>query len=673
MTRDRSLDGVRDIRHTQLFGEIESFYGALHAPGEERVTDAADVALSPDGRFAAFTGTLYKDLSTAPATRICLLELESRELRVLPAVCGNDRLPRWSPDGSQLAFVSDRAEAGNFQLYLVRPNAGSLAESTPRVNGVVEYLRWSPDGKHLLLGVAGFGADLAGCQGGAKVMSSAEDLPAWTPELDTGDGGNLWRTLHVLDVAEHKTHIVSAEGLNVWESTWLGNDDVAVVTTNSHAEGSWYRARVQKLNLASREIAELYAPADQIGLPVASRSGRHLALIEAVCSDRIVVAGDIVLIDSVTGTRRLLDTRSVDVTHMEWRDEDNLAYCGIRGLETVLGDVHLPSGVATERWRSREFTIGGWYPSITTRGLDGTVAIREAYDVPPEVVTIRDGKAKVILSLATPATQRRSFNKATIEPFEWRARDGMEMQGWLVRPHGKGPFPLVMDIHGGPAWCARNRWQGRLRGAKVLADHGIASIYPNPRGGSGRGREFARAVVGDMGGEDGHDCLTAIDALVAAGIADPKRLGVTGISYGGYLSCWLITQDDRFAAAAPISCVSNWYSYHRTTQIQEFGRLFLAPDASEAGGLFHARSPVMFAHRVRTPTLQITGAHDQNTPPTQALEFHRSLLECGVSSVLATYPTAGHGVRGFPEVMDATTRYVGWMLRHFGEMETKSC
>jgi dipeptidyl aminopeptidase/acylaminoacyl peptidase len=198
----------------------------------------------------------------------------------------------------------------------------------------------------------------------------------------------------------------------------------------------------------------------------------------------------------------------------------------------------------------------------------------------------------------------------------------------------------------------------------VLADHGVASLYPNPRGSSGRGREFARKVVGDLGGEDAQDCLTAVDALVAAGIAHPKRLGVTGISYGGFLSCWLITQDSRFAAAAPISCVSDWYSYHRTTQIPDFDQLFLDPGSAQAGGKFHERSPVMFANRARTPTLQLTGAHDQNTPPTQALEFHRSLLEHGVRSVLATYPTGAHGVRGFPEVMDATTRYVGWMLHH---------
>jgi dipeptidyl aminopeptidase/acylaminoacyl peptidase len=169
-----------------------------------------------------------------------------------------------------------------------------------------------------------------------------------------------------------------------------------------------------------------------------------------------------------------------------------------------------------------------------------------------------------------------------------------------------------------------------------------------------------------MGGEDTYDYLTGLDALVVNGTADPKRLGVTGISYGGFMSAWLITQDTRFAAAAPISCVSNWYSQHRTSQIPHFDAMFLKGGPDQPGGHYFERSPAMHASRVRTPTLQLTGALDQNTPPTQALEFHRSLLEHGVESVLVTYPTAGHGIRSFPEVLDATTRYVGWFLKYLG-------
>jgi len=201
---------------------------------------------------------------------------------------------------------------------------------------------------------------------------------------------------------------------------------------------------------------------------------------------------------------------------------------------------------------------------------------------------------------------------------------------------------------------------GRQRGAELLAAAGYAVFYPNPRGSSGRGQDFAGRVRGDMGGADTHDYLSGLDALVARGIADPEKMAVTGVSYGGFMSAWLITQDERFAAAVVISPVTNWYSQHRTSQIPFFDELFLEPGASAPGGLFFDRSPAFFADRVNCPTLVLTGDLDKNTPPTQALEFYNSLLEHGTETALVRYPGAGHGARRFPEQMDLMARALDW-------------
>lgn len=130
------------------------------------------------------------------------------------------------------------------------------------------------------------------------------------------------------------------------------------------------------------------------------------------------------------------------------------------------------------------------------------------------------------------------------------------------------------------------------------------------------------------------------------------------------MSAWLITQDQRFAAAVPISPVCNWYSQHFTSQIPFFDEMMLEGSPYEADNLYFQRSPVMQAGKVTTPTLQLTGDLDQNTPPTQALEFHRALLESGVESLCTFYPRAGQGIRNFPNVLDHTTRKVAWFLRH---------
>ncbi|MBL8270263.1 alpha/beta hydrolase family protein [Steroidobacter sp.] len=654
----------RDIRQTELYGKVCDYFRILNGVGLDRIVDAADITASPDGHSVAFTGTLHEDLARAPVTRVCLLELSSRQHTRIQAGEGSDRLPRWSPDGKSLAFISDRAQAGNYQLYLARGDGGEV-RAAPAVDGIVEALQWSPDGQHILLLVAGFGADLAGCQGGHTTLSrsGAAQLPAWMPIVDSGDAADLWRRIFVVRVEEMQATALATDGINCWEATWAGNDRIAAVTSDSHSEGSWYRAQLTSFGLKGAETRVLYTPSDQIGVPAGSPSGRAIALIEAVCSDRLIVAGELRLIDTATGEVRAIDTANVDVTHVAWRSDRHLMFVGHRAFETVIGEVYVETGECVEQWSSIERTFGNWYPAIWPLTSGGCVAIGEAYDVAPEIVVVRDGRYDVVASL--DARPPGEIKRAHIAPIKWQGRDGLEIHGWLVKPDVAGPMPVVMDIHGGPVWCHRNRWQGRLRGAKLFTDHGIAVFYPNPRGSSTRGREFARLVAGDMGGEDTYDYLTGLDALVANGTADPQRLGVTGISYGGFMSAWLITQDTRFAAAVPISCVSNWYSQHRTSQISYFDTTFLTGRPDQPGGHYFERSPAMFTSRVRTPTLQLTGALDQNTPPTQALEFHRSLLEHDVESVLLTYPTAGHGIRSFPEVLDATTRYVGWFLKYF--------
>jgi dipeptidyl aminopeptidase/acylaminoacyl peptidase len=662
----------RDIRAAPIYREVERFYESLYAPGTDTVTDASELSVSPDGRRIHFTGTLYSNKAEPPVTRVVCFDRGSKRLEVRPPSGTSDRLPRCSPDGQSLAYLSDPLSPGDFQLFIQRGTEASRA--LPPLDGVIESLEWSPDGAHLLLGVAGRGADLAGCQGGGTTARAQEEAPDWAPRIETGDADNLWRHAWIVDVVSGVGRRVGPERLNVWESCWLGGSDIACVVSDSHSEASWYQARLARIDIATGAVAELHRSPDQLGIPAASARGDWLAVIEAVCSDRMIVAGTLVLIETCTGTRRRIDTLGTDVTHAVWRRDEALLYAGIRGLETVLGEIDPWTGKVRELWSERQRTCGGWYPQLAPLPAGGAVVVGESFSTAPEIAAIdSDGHYRVLKSLAatsrgaTPAAGAATRDGVTVEFCAWSGRDGLKIEGILIKPSGDGPWPLVMDIHGGPVWACRNRWQGRLRGARVLADHGVASLYPNPRGSSGRGAEFARRVKGDMGGEDTYDYLRGIDALVERGITHPARLGVTGISYGGFMAAWLVTQDARFAAAVPISPVTDWFSQHRTSQIPYFDSLFLDGAPAAADGLFFRRSPVMYAERVRTPVLQLTGELDQNTPPTQALEFHRSLLEYGRTSVLATYPTSGHGIRSFPQVVDATARYVAWFLEHFSK------
>jgi dipeptidyl aminopeptidase/acylaminoacyl peptidase len=150
---------------------------------------------------------------------------------------------------------------------------------------------------------------------------------------------------------------------------------------------------------------------------------------------------------------------------------------------------------------------------------------------------------------------------------------------------------------------------------------------------------------------------------VASGIADTRRVGTMGVSYGGFMTSWLITRTERFAAAVSMSPVNEWRSMHYTTYFPDFDRLFLQDEPSHVGGQYDARSPLLFAARVRTPTLHTTGALDEATPAAQALAFHHALLEHGVPSALAIYPEEGHSVRRYPAIIDRCARVVAWFER----------
>ena len=248
----------------------------------------------------------------------------------------------------------------------------------------------------------------------------------------------------------------------------------------------------------------------------------------------------------------------------------------------------------------------------------------------------------------------------------WDAQDGLEIQGWLLLPEGNRPHPTIMCIHGGPVWHWRPLWLGRSRDFPflMLLKRGYAIFFPNPRGSSGRGVNFARLVYGDLGGADARDLLVGLDALVQRGLADPSRLGVTGGSYGGFMTSWLVTQDRRFAAAVAVAPHTNQVSEHLLSNIPHFVALFLADKYNNPNGRYFDRSPIMHAHKASTPTLNICGALDRCTPPEEAMQFHNALLENEVKSVYVSYPQEGHGVQKFPAAIDYAARIVSWFKDH---------
>lgn len=646
----------RDLRGTDTWKLVEEHFGRLHGPALGSPHRLLEPSVSADGSRIAVTGFVYDKLEGLPRQGVFLVD--GTELRPLSAPYASSRYPRVSPDGASLAFLSDRNERGRFQLFLLRSGTLGEAEATPEIPGTVEYCLWSPDASKVLLGVAGLGADLAGGQGSGTTYRPAEDLPAWMPRVEAGPAEESWRSLWVYELSTGAVRRLSPNGLNIWEAHWSGSDSVVAIASDGPEEGAWYSAVLYRLDLTGDlALGELFRSEVQLGLPAGSPDGALLAVVEAVCSDRWVVAGDL-LVGAAGGPLERVDTVGVDVTATQWIDEHRLGILGIRGLETVAAIYDARTEKTTELWASTETSCGTRYPEGAWTADGRVVVVEEGYDHPQEVVVIGDG-TEARASLAHAGTDYLQSVAGKAESVHWTAPDRLRLEGLLCRPAGDGPFPLIVNIHGGPVWAFRNLWSLFYAWTPLLVSQGYAVLNPNPRGSAGRGQDFARMVFGDMGGADTWDFTSAVDHLVESGVADPARVGLIGGSYGGYMSSWLVTQDPRWAAAVPVSPVTNWYSQHFTSNIPYFDALFLDSDP-ELAGKFHDRSPVAHASKVRTPCLNVAGSLDRCTPPTQAQEFHQALLEHGVESALVVYPEEGHGVRSLPALIDFCTRVVDW-------------
>ena len=653
---------ARDIRSSAEFSAVVRFYDALFAPGRDHVYAAPDLAAEPGGSRAIFAGLSFRStLADGPSSRLYRVDLTSGD--VSPFGPDGARLPRPSPMGAATAFVQPDEDGGEVLVLAAPDGSGARAYA---VDGLIEQIDWSPDGARLLLVVAGRGADLAGCQGGYAMKAKPEG-PDWLPEVRCDEGEDLWRTLWVMEVATGAPSRLSAEGSNIWEASWCGLDAIAAVRSDHHSEGSWYRSTLVLVDAATGAESELYRPQDQIGLPRGAPGGGHVAFVEAVCSDRGLVCGALKVASLGAGDVRVLHTAGVEVTSVTWRSAETLHFAGQDGFETVVGDIGLTDAKHSEVWRTAEATCGEWHPSAQPLPNGESLAVTEAYIQAPRLTILSPAGARPIRDFAAPGATAAMQACGSIGPYIWSAPDGLEIQGWLVVPdRASGPLPLVLDIHGGPVWAHRNRWVARTRTTPLLVQQGCAVLYPNPRGSSGRGQAFARLVRGDMGGADTGDLLSAIDALVAERRVDPARVACTGASYGGFMAAWLMTQDPRFAAAAPISPVVDWFSQHGTSQIPWFDTYFLEDSPTNPTGRFFTRSPCMFVDRVRTPCLVMAGALDRNTPPGQALELHQGLLEHGGESVLVTYPKDGHSLRGYPAYLDTAARILNWFAPRLG-------
>ncbi len=630
-----------------------------------------DVQIAPDGHAAAFGVEAIREDRKGYVRSIWLATVGG-EPRPLTSGAAKDTTPRWSPDGRSLAFLSDRS--GTTELWLMPVAEGGEARPLTRLGGGVGEAVWSPDGTRLA-----FVARRAPEGAPAPNPLHADDVKVFRRPRYKFDGQGLlhperhgqigWIALS--DPTEvhwvtggpydHQSPAWSPDGHRIaFSATRVDDPDHAPFSDIWVADDN-----------GLRKLTESLGPAHD---PAWSRDGRSIAYIGHEEGMEQLALPHVYLVNAAGGERRRdLSPGGLDAYLGNGIVSDFRVGGGIPALAfTAAGDevllpvtpgrtVHLLA-LKTDGSGATRTALGGMrhlfalsYASDMTRYAAGIATATEPGDL---YFGRLDGDERRATHL------NPDLLVAEPEHFQFRARDGQQVDAWLMKPPGMAaPAAAILNVHGGPGLAFGESF---FFEHQLLAAAGYAVIYCNPRGSGCYGRDFQRAIDNAWGTKDFEDCMDCVDAALArCPSIDPARLGVCGGSYGGYMTNWITGHTDRFACAVTDRCISNLMSQ---MLYSDFGfRRRGRPDPWADPDGYLAQSPIMSVHHVRTPTLIIHSEQDHRCPMGEGELWYNALSRLGVETVFVRYPDESHsmGRIGRPDHrLDRFSRYLDWFTGH---------
>ncbi len=553
--------------------------------------------------------------------------------------------PTWSPDGSRLSFTLRTPGSHARSVYAVAPDGGGLVKSLD-FNGTIEELRYGPSGALAMLATADAAKEIGATEAGAPVAGDlAEASPA--QRIAVLESGSL--------------RFVSPPELFVYEYDWRPHGEGFVGTASpGDGDNNWWTAKLYGFSENGSNARILYSPANaqqQLATPKVSRDGRTIAFIVGLMSDFGSTGGDVYTIPvDGGGAVDVTPGMRASATDLTWRCDGHLQVQRLAGDQTQfvdLGDAR-GSGAGRVLWSGSE-SFGNRAGEISLACPSGVTATEhESFTIPPEIVTGTVGNWHPLSS--ANAGYRLA---ARVRSLSWKS-DGFDVQGWLLLPEQvEGKLPMVTIVHGGPAAAVQPTFAGPGL-LRSLLERGYAAFLPNPRGSFGQGERFTSANVRDFGYGDLRDILAGIDAAEKAAPIDAERLGITGGSYGGFMTMWAVTQTQRFKAAVAAAGISNWLSYYGENGIDAWMLPYFGASVYDDPAVYARSSPINFIRNVRTPTFSYVGERDIECPAAQTQEFWHALKTLGVPTAVMIYPGEGHGLRDPAHSADALARTLGW-------------
>jgi dipeptidyl aminopeptidase/acylaminoacyl peptidase len=630
------------------------------------------VTLSPDGARLAYTIN-RNDGPGRPYSQLVVMTLADGRSTPFSKEKESSAGAEWSPDGQWIAYTGKLGDQSG--LIVAHPDGagaklvGALQSTNAPLPNTGKRFAWSPDSKLLAFVNAVPGPETAEAAGDPIVITRY----LYKPDYEEGlSHFNDNRRLHIFlaDVSSGQIRQLT-DGTHYEHSVDWSPDgrEIAFVSNREPNEDQFFNYDLFTLNVATGAMRRLTATENAEYQPLWSPDGktivylgtkRGLTDLETTMEDTHVW-----LIDADGRNRRELgaaiDDRQYDAT---WSPDGKWIYfLSQRRGNSILARIPASGGTPE--------TIVTDTGSVASYAVSKDDNIAYTYSSPNDMAEVFYGKpgqpSKKLTDLNGEVMAGKQI--AEVEPFTFISNDNkFEVEAFLTKPvnlTADSKHPLIVVIHGGP-----HGQQGPAFNfhSQVYAGLGWATLMVNYRGSTGYGQRFADGVFGDQNGNEGQDVLYGLSAALRRNLwIDRDRLGVEGVSYGGQLSAWLVTQTNIFKAAIPVAAIINLVSYNYMTYYNQYEQMEFGifPHQGNLMDLLWQRSALKYVAQVHTPVMLMHGENDADVPIAEAEQFYIGLKDVGVESVFVRYPREGHGLREPKHVVDSIDRSIRWYEKHF--------
>jgi dipeptidyl aminopeptidase/acylaminoacyl peptidase len=639
-----------------------------------KAQDIHAVAMSPDGRQLAWVierqGKPSIEVATADGSGAHRVGAAAK-----PGTCAESGIA-WAPDSRHLAFVSNCSV--DLTSTKVMQNVIYLADTAGRdaparlaaLTGYVRSLQWTGDGKSL-----GF-LYVPGATRHASATAAAKPAAG-----EIGVTGVEVQRVASVDVAGGTLRELTPANMYAYEFDWSPDGSrIAYTAALPPGDNNWWIAKLYVQGAqAGADARVLIDPADaaggslqhlQIALPRWSPDASRIAFIGGLMSDQGATGGDIYAVAADGGAPVNL-TPGIRVTPswLRWTGPQSMLVSQVSNGQSQLAD-YAVSAMSAQQQRVH-FTV----PAGVSDGsasmamslsddLKHVAFLQSSYAAATEVHAGALGRTPPPAVTSFNAALKPAWGKA--ESVEWNS-EGFHVQGWLLYPANYDPkktYPMVVVVHGGPSSAVIPRWPGVGYGAAPLSALGYFVFQPNPRGSFGQGEKYVQANRKDFGYGDLRDVLAGVDAVEKKLPVDDKRLGLTGWSYGGFMSMFAPTQTQRFRAVVAGAGISNWQSYYGENLIDQWMPPFFGASVYDDPAVYAKSSAINFIKQVKTPMLIVVGDRDAECPAPQSFEMWHALRAQGVPTSLVVYPNEGHHFVDPAHQRDVLQRALGWFDKY---------